>query len=53
MTKTIEEANKALVLEAFDTLSTSGTIRPPSDFGRPTISSTVLTSRRDVRVFSI
>jgi hypothetical protein len=50
--KTNEEANKALVLEAFDTLFNKRDYkRPPSDFGRPTISSTVLTSRGDVRAF--
>jgi hypothetical protein len=47
------EKNKALVLEAFDTLFNKRDYKSPSDFGRPTIFSTVLTSRRDVRVSSI
>ena len=43
MTQTIEETNKRLVLEAFDTLFNNGTTRKRDAFGRRTISSTART----------
>ena len=40
MSQTIQEKNKALVLDAFDTLFNNGTTRPLRSIGRLTISST-------------
>ena len=52
MSQTIQERNKALVLEAFDTFSTSGTTSRPSATGRPATSSTVRTSLPAARASS-
>ena len=46
----MEEKNKSLVLEAFDTLSTSGITRRSRDIGRRTTSSTAPTSSRVAKV---
>jgi hypothetical protein len=50
MSQTIQEKNKALVLEAFDTLSTSVTTQRLSAIGRPTTYSTAITSPPGVKV---
>jgi len=42
MNQTIEEKNKALVLKAFDTPSTSGTIQRPRATGHLTTFSTAI-----------
>ena len=47
------EKNKALVLEAFDTLFNKRDYKAAERFGRATISSTALTFLRNVRVSSI
>jgi len=44
MNQTIESKNKALVQEAFDTLSTSVTVRPPRSIGHRITSSIAPTS---------
>jgi predicted SnoaL-like aldol condensation-catalyzing enzyme len=53
MTTTIEEANKALVLEAFDTLFNQRDYKAAERFWSPNYIQHRLTSRRDVRVSSI
>jgi hypothetical protein len=53
MNQTMESKNKALVLEAFDTHSISGTTQRLSAIGRPTISSTALISGQAVKAYSI
>jgi hypothetical protein len=54
VTKTIEKANEALVLEAFDTLFNQRDYKAAGGFGSRAISSTVLTSRGgDVRALPI
>ncbi len=53
MTETTETKNKALVLEAFDTLFNNGTTSRPRGFGRRTTSSIARIFRRGVRVYSV
>ena len=52
MTQTIEEKNKAFVLEAFERFSTTGTTQPPSASGRCPTSNIASTSLRAAVVFS-
>jgi hypothetical protein len=53
MPKTIEETNKALVLEAFDTLFNKRDYKLAEGFGRRTTFSTARISRRGATVCSI
>ena len=53
MNQSIESKNKALVLEAFDTLFNKRTTQRLSAIGRPTISSTALISSPVAKVCSI
>jgi hypothetical protein len=52
MNPTKQERNKALVLEAFDTLFNKRDYAAAENFGRLTVSSTALTSNRVVMVSS-
>jgi len=49
----LEEKNKALVLKAFDTLSTNASMQQRSDSGPLTTSNTALISHLVVKVCSI
>ena len=53
MSQTLQETNKALVLEAFDTLFNEETMLLPNAIGLRTISSIVLISTRAAKVCSI
>jgi hypothetical protein len=53
MSQTTESTNKALVLEAFDTLSNKRDYAAAGAFGQPIISSTALTSRQAEMACSI
>ena len=53
MNQTIESKNKALVLEAFDTLFNKRDYAALRAIGRPTISSTALISGQAVKAYSI
>jgi hypothetical protein len=53
MTKATGQANKALVLEAFDTLFNKRGYKAPERFGHRTTSSTACTSNPDATACSI